>query len=370
MSDGTDRYETVIVGGGQAGLSAGYHLKRQGRPFVILDANERVGDSWRKRWDSLRVFTPAKYDGLDGFPFPAKGWSFPTKDDMADYLQAYAARFELPVRSGVAADGLRKEGDRFVISSGKRRFEADNVIVASGAFTVPRVPAFAAELDPGIVQVHSSAYVGPSQLREGPVLVVGAGNSGAEIALEVSRTHPTLLAGKPPGQIPVRHGGVPSRFAIAMIRFLGHRVLTTGTPVGRKVRPKFLTRATPLIRTRMKDLAAAGVERGPRVARTRDGQPVLEDDRVLEVANVIWCTGFRLDFSWIDLPVFSDDGQPRQDRGVVETEPGLYFLGLEFLYAATSAVLPGVGRDAEYVAKHIAAREGGPRRRTRIPAAA
>jgi putative flavoprotein involved in K+ transport len=367
--NGTERFETVIVGGGQAGLSAGYHLKRRGRPFVILDAGERIGDAWRRRWDSLRVFTPAKYDGLDGFPFPAKGWSFPTKDDMADYLQAYAARFELPVRSGVAADGLRKEGDRYVISSGERRFEADNVIVASGAFHVPKVPAFAAELDPGIVQVHSSAYVSPSQLREGPVLVVGAGNSGAEIALEVSGTHPTLLAGKVPGQIPVRHGGVPSRIVIAVIRFLGHHVLNTGTPIGRKVRPKFLTRATPLIRTREKDLAAAGVERGPKVAGTRDGLPVLGEERVLDVANVIWCTGFRLDFSWIDLPVFSEDGQPMQDRGVVETEPGLYFLGLEFLYAATSAVLPGVGRDAEYVARHVArrAREVGPE--TRMAAA-
>ncbi|MFL5796489.1 MAG: flavin-containing monooxygenase [Actinomycetota bacterium] len=368
--DGTERFETVIVGGGQAGLSAGYHLKRQGRPFVILDASERIGDAWRKRWDSLRVFTPAKYDGLGGYPFPAKGWSFPTKDEMADYLQGYAARFELPVRSGTAVDGLRREGDRYVISAGDRKFEADNVVVASGAFHVPKLPAFATQLDPGIVQLHSSAYVGPSQLREGPVLVVGAGNSGAEIAPEVSRTHQTLLAGKAPGQIPVRHGGVPSRVVIAMIRFLGHRVLTTGTPVGRKVRPNFLVRATPLIRTREKDLAAAGVERGPKVAGTRDGQPVLEDDRVLEVANVIWCTGFRLDYSWIELPVFSDDGQPLQDRGVVQRAPGLYFLGLEFLYAATSGVLPGIGRDAEYVARHIAARERGPRRGTRMHVAA
>jgi putative flavoprotein involved in K+ transport len=359
--DATERFETVIIGGSQSGLSAGYHLQRRGREFVILDANEHVGDAWRRRWDSLRLFTPARYNGLDGLRFPAKGWSFPTKDEMADYLEGYADHFELPVRLRVAVDAVRRDGDRYVVSAGTRRFEADNVVVATGANQIPKVPGFAGALDPGIVQLHSSAYVGPGQLREGSVLVVGTGNSGAEIAFEVSRSHPTLLAGRDPSQIPVRHGGVPSRFVIPMVRFLGHRVLTTGTPIGRKARPKFLTRATPLIRTRTKDLAAAGVERGPRVVGARDGRPVLEDGRMLDVANVIWCTGFRLDFSWIDVPAFREGGQPTHDRGVVADQPGLYLLGLEFLYAATSAVVPGVGRDAEHIAEHIAARTPAPR---------
>jgi putative flavoprotein involved in K+ transport len=350
----SEHFETVIIGGSQAGLSVGYHLAKRGLPFVILDANDRIGDAWRKRWDSLRLFTPAKYDGLPGWRFPARGWSFPTKDEMADYLEAYAARFELPVRTGLRVDGLSKEGGRYVVASGDRRFEADNVVVASGAHQIPRVPAFARELDPGIVQLHSSGYVGPSQLRDGGVLVVGAGNSGAEIAFEIGRTHRTWLSGKEVGQIPVQHGSVPARFVLPVFRFLGHRVLTVRTPIGRKVGPKLATGATPLIRVKSKHLAAAGIERVPRVGGVRDGLPMLEDERLLEVANVVWCTGFRQEFSWIDLPVLGEDGQPLHERGIVPTERGLYFVGLVFLYSVTSDVLPGVGRDAARVATHIA----------------
>ncbi|MDP9340530.1 MAG: NAD(P)/FAD-dependent oxidoreductase [Actinomycetota bacterium] len=356
---GTERFETVIIGGGQAGLSVGYHLSRRGRPFVILDANERIGDSWRKRWDSLRVFTPARYDGLPGMLFPAHPWSFPTKDELGDYLESYAGRFDLSVRTGVKVDGLSVEGDRYVVAAGNTRFEADQVVVATGACQTPRVPAFATELGPSIVQLHSSGYRNPSQLRDGDVLLVGAGNSGAELAFEVSRTHRTFLAGKEPGHIPARHGGIPFRFLVRGVRFLGHHVLTTGTPIGRKVRPKFLSKGTPLIRIRPKELAAAGVERGPRVVGVRDGLPELEDHRVLDVANVIWCTGFRPSFPWIDLPVFGDGGEPLHDRGVVQGQPGLYFMGLPFQYAATSDVLPGVSRDAQHVAKHIASRVSG-----------
>jgi putative flavoprotein involved in K+ transport len=349
-----ERFETVVIGGGQAGLAAGYHLKRRELPFVILDANERVGDAWRKRWDSLRLFTPAKYDGLPGMRFPARRWSFPTKDEMGDYLAAYAERFELPVRTGVGVDRVSRIGDRYVLESGDRRFEAEHVIVASGAHRAPKVPGFAAQLDPRLVQLHSSEYRNPSQLRAGDVLVVGVGNSGAEIAFELSRTHATWQAGKESGEIPVRHGSVPARFVLPVVRFLGYRVLTVKTPIGRKVGPKLASRAAPLIRVKSNDLAAAGVERVARVVGVRDGLPLLEDGRVLDVANVVWCTGFRPDFSWIDLPVFGEDGQPVHDRGVVPSAPGLYFIGLIFQYAFASDVLPGVGRDAEYIAKHVA----------------
>jgi len=355
--NGTERFETVVIGGGQAGLSVGYHLAKLGRPFVILDANERIGDAWRKRWDSLRLFTPAKYDGLAGMRFPAPTVSFPTKDEMADYLAAYAARFDLPFRTGVGVDGLWQEGDRYVISSGDRRFEADNVVVATGACQNPKTPVFAPELDPGIVQVHSSLYRNPSQLREGGVLIVGVGNSGAEIAHEVSRTHRTWLSGKPTGQIPVRHGPTAARFVLPLVRFLGHYVLTLKTPIGRKVLPKLVGHAAPLIRVKLKDLALDGVEQVPRTVGAKDGSPELADGRVLDVANVIWCTGFRGAFGWIDLPIFGDDGRPLQKRGVAGEAPGIYFVGLEFQYAASSDVLVGVGRDARYVARHIAKRQ-------------
>jgi putative flavoprotein involved in K+ transport len=357
---GSERFETVIIGGGQAGLSVGYELAKRDRPFVILDANDRIGDSWRKRWDSLRVFTPARADGLAGWPFPAPPWSFPTKDEMGDYLEAYAERFELPVRTGVRADWVSKEDDRYVVTWGDRRIEADNVVVASGAHQIPKLPPFASELDPSIVQLHSSGYRAPSQLQDGSVLLVGVGNSGAEIGIEVARSHPTLLAGEEHAHIPARHGSIPFRFFFHLVRFIGYHVLTLDTPIGRRLRPKFIAAGAPLIRVRPKDISAAGIERVGRVVGVRDGSPMVEGDRVLDVANVIWCTGFRPDFSWIDLPVFDEVGAPKHDRGVVTEEPGLYFVGLLFLYAAVSDVLPGVGRDAEHVAKHIASRS--PRR--------
>ena len=351
-----ERFETVIVGGGQAGLSVGYHLAKRGRTFVILDANHRIGDSWRTRWDSLTLFTPARYSGLPGWPHPAPGWSYPTKDGVADYLEAYAARFELPVRAGVKVERVSREGDTYTLVSGERRFRADNVVVSSGAYQGQRVPAFAAELDPDIVQLDSTRYRNPAQLREGNVLVVRAGNSGAEIAFEVSRTHPTWLSGPDAGQIPVRTGSGWDRLLTPPVWFVASHVLTVRTPIGRKVRPKALTVTPPLERVRPKDLAAAGIERVPRTTGVHDGLPALEDGRVMDVSNVIWCTGFRADFGWIDLPVFGEDGEPVHERGVVEGEPGLYFVSRFFLFGFTSALIGGVGRDAEHIAKHIAAR--------------
>jgi putative flavoprotein involved in K+ transport len=273
---------------------------------------------------------------------------------MADYLESYAAHFELPVRSGVEVERLEKVDGRFVISSGEELYESENVIVATGAHNIPKTPAFAAELDPRIVQLHSAAYRNPSQLQDGDVLLVGAGNSGAELAVEVCQMHRVLLSGPKLSEIPVKHGTLPFRPGFRVFRFLGHRVISRGNPIGRKIGPKLLQEADPLIRTKSKELAGAGVERVPRVTGVENGRPVLEDRRVLDVANVIWCTGFRTDFGWIDLPVFDEAGQPEHVRGVVESEPGLYFLGLVFQYSFSSDVLPGRGRDASYIAKHIA----------------
>jgi putative flavoprotein involved in K+ transport len=357
-SGDSERFETVIVGGGQAGLAVGYHLARRGRPFVILDAGRRVGDSWRGRWESLRLFSPARYNGLPGMRFPGPGWSFPTKDEMADYLEAYAERFDLPVRTGVRVEGLWKEGERYVLGAGEQRFEADHVVIASGAHRTPHVPEFAPWVDPRIVQMHSAEYVDPLALQEGGVLVVGAANSGADIAMEVVRTHPTWLAGRQVGEVPVPHGSRRARVFLPVIRFLGHRVLTRRTPIGRRVGPRIAQGATPLIRVKSADLAAAGVERVPRVAGVRDGLPLLDDGRALEVANVIWCTGFRQDLSWVDLPIFGEDCRPEHDRGVALAEPDVCFIGLPFQYAVTSDILPGVGRDAARIAGHIARRTG------------
>jgi putative flavoprotein involved in K+ transport len=356
-----EHIETVVIGGGQVGLSVGHQLARHGRPFLILDANQRVGDAWRNRWDSLRLFTPARYDALVGMAFPAPAYSFPTKDQVADYLEAYATQFQLPIRTGVRVDRLWRKDGRFVVASADRSWEADNVVVAMSSFQVPRVPPFATDLSPEIVQLHSASYRNPSQLQQGGVLVVGAGNSGAEIALEVAGQHPTWLAGKESGHVPFRIEGAAARFVFQplLFRVIGHRVLTVDTPIGRRMRPRLLSHAAPLVRVKPKDLAAAGIRRIPRVVGVRDGHPLLADQRVLEVANVIWCTGSAPDFSWIDLPVFGDDEhEPRHYRGIVASQPGLYFVGLHFLYAMSSGFLPGVDRDAEHIVQAILAGAG------------
>lgn len=347
--------DTLVIGGGQAGLAMGYYLSRQGREFLILDENQRIGDAWRQRWDSLRVFTPAKYDGLPGVPFPADPLSFPHKDELAGFFEEYAARFDLPVQTGVRVQRLWRDGDRYIAAANGHRWEAHNVVVATGAERCAKVPRFAAELAPSIVQFHSSAYKNAAQLQDGPVLVVGLGNSGAEIALEVSRTHPTLAAGKPAGEIPVKHGRAAARFVLPVIRFAGLYVLNLGTPLGRKAVAALKAHGAPLIRTKTKDLTRAGVEFVPRVAGVESGLPVLADGTWAEVANVIWCTGFQEEFGWIDPALLEDGGMPRQYRGVALDSPGLFFLGQDFLYAATSATLPGACRDARYLASKMPA---------------
>jgi putative flavoprotein involved in K+ transport len=353
----TERIDTIVIGAGQAGLSVGYHLARRGVPFVILDAGERIGHQWRKRWDSLRLFTPARFSSLDGLPFPADADSFPTKDAMGDYLEAYARRFALPVRCGVRVERVSRLGERFLVIAGDQRFEADNVVVAMANYQRPRVPAFANELDPRIVQLHSFDYRNPAQFQEGAVLVVGAGNSGAEIALDAARAHDTCVAGRDTGHVPFRIDGLAARLLLVrlVLRVVFHRILTVATPMGRKVRAKVLHEGGVLVRTKPRDLTAAGITRVPRVAGVRNGLPLLEDGRVLDVANVVWCTGFHPGFSWIDLPVFGPDGEPQHDRGVVSSEPGLYFVGLHFLFAMSSVMIHGVGRDAERIADRISA---------------
>jgi putative flavoprotein involved in K+ transport len=355
--------DTVVVGAGQAGLSVGYHLARRGVPFVILDANRRVGDSWRQRWDSLRLFTPARLDGLNGFPFPAPPFSFPTKDQMGDYLEAYAKRFSLPVRTGVRVDRISKAEGGLLVSAGTRRILARNVVVAMADFQRPHVPEFAGSLDESITQFHSSAYRGPGQLRPGGVLLVGLGNSGAEIAHELARAgHETFISGKESGELPFRMDGLAARLFLAKLifRVVFFRLLRRDTRFGQAaLRRAGGKQATPLIRVKSRELAADGVIRVPRTTGVRNGLPLLEDGRTLGVSNVIWCTGYEPGFSWIELPVFDERGHPVQTRGITHAEPGLSFVGLHFLYAMASSMIHGVGRDAEYVAERIAERRRG-----------
>ena len=291
--------------------------------------------------------------------FPTPGDYFPTKDEMADYLEAYAARFDLPVRTGIRIERLWKRDGRFIADTGDRRYEAGQVVVAMSGYQRPRVPDFAGQLDPGIVQFHSFDYRNPGQLADGGVLLVGAGNSASEIARELAPHRPVFMSGRDTGHVPFRIEGFAGRHLLVrlVVRGLFHYVLTTSTPLGRKMRPHALAHGGPLIRVKPKDLAAAGVVRLPRTAGVSDGRPVMEDGKVVDVPNVIWCTGFDAGFSWIDLPIFDEEGILRHERGVA-AEPGLYFVGYPFLYSLSSTMIHGVGRDARHVANRVAALAG------------
>jgi putative flavoprotein involved in K+ transport len=353
--DKTESYKVIVIGAGQAGLSAGYFLSKLNIPFIILDAGKRVGDSWRNRWNSLRLFTAAKFNGLAGMRFPASPNYFPTKDEMADYLENYAAHFKLPVLNSVKVDGLSREGSSYCVKAGERHFQAEHVVIAMSSFQTPRIPKFAKELNPDIVQFHSLDYRIPSQFQEGGVLVVGAGNSGAEIALEAAKNgHPVWLSGRDTGHVPFNIEGRLAKLILLRLvgRVLFHRVLSLKTPIGRKARPKIISQGGPLVRIKPKELIKIGIKRVPRVSGVHNGLPVIENEPIPDVKNVVWCTGFYPSFSWIDIPVFNNN-EPIQNRGVVEKEPGLYFTGLHFQYSLSSGMIHGVKRDAEHVVKVI-----------------
>ena len=370
------RTDVVVIGGGQLGLAAGYHLVRQGVDFVILDAHQNVGDVWRNRYDSLRLYSPARYDSLPGLRFSLSGHKVPTGDQMADYLESYADHFKLPIQTGHTVEkveGAEDEGDGFVITTDRGRYEAGQVVVATGAFKNPYVPGFAGQLDPQIRQLHSNEYRNPEQLVDGPVLVVGASHSGADLAFEISRSHRTLLSGKSHGQLPVSVDSRRGRIGWRLMKFIAWNLLTLDTPLGRKMAPEIRKGGAPLLRVRRADLLKAGVEWfDAKVVGIEGGKPKLADGRVLDVANVIWCTGFRQDYGWLHVPIQLEDGWPKEHRGVVESVPGLYFLGLLFQYSFTSMLVLGAGRDANYVVDRIAERVRNvqPSGRTRPAAAA
>jgi len=349
------RYDTVVIGGGQAGLAVGQQLAARDCDFVILDAERRIGDTWRRRWDSLRLFTPAAYSGLPGMPFPAPPSHLPDKDEVADYLERYAERFELPVRHGARVTSLAWDGDRYVASAGDTRFEADNVVVATGPFQRPDVPALAAALATDVHQLHSSRYRSPFDLPDGPALVVGAGPSGAQIALELARFRKVWLAGRDTGHLPRRLLGrdLFDWLWPAMTR------ATADTRLGRRVRARAGRGGDALIGIPERSLADAGVRRVGRLTDVRGGLPVCADGgrgTVLQPRVVVWCTGFAPDHSWIALPVLDERGSPRHRRGVVADAPGLFFLGLRFQHRMTSSLLGGVGADAAFIADQVARR--------------
>lgn len=352
--------DTIIIGAGQAGLATAHLLQEAGVRCVVLDEDQRVGDQWRHRYDSLRLNTPAKYDSLPGMAFPAPAHCYPTAREMGDYLASYAQVQELDVRCGTSVTRVEsRAADDWAVTTSSGQLSARNVVVATGGERHPKQPAFADQLDPGIRQLHSSAYRNPSQLLPGPVLVVGASQSGADLALEiVAAGHETWLSGRIKAEVPIDVEGPLGRVAAPILWFVANHVLTERTAIGRRVKPTIRAGGTPLERVRSGDLDRAGVQRVPaRTVGVRGGMPELDDGRVLDVANVLWCTGFRQEYGFIHPAVTDESGWPVDDGGIVPGAPGLYFVGLLFQRGFYSMLVGGVGRDAAHIARHIAARE-------------
>ena len=347
----TERVDSIVIGGGQAGLAVGQQLAERDEDFVILDAEHRVGDAWRRRWDSLRLFTPAARCGLPGMAFPATPSHLPDKDEMADYLQRYAERFDLPIRHGTRVDTLGWNGERYTVLAGDRRFEADNVIVATGPFHRPTIPPFADRIASDIPQLHSSQYRSPFDLPDGPVLVVGAGNSGAQIALELAKFRKVWLAGRDTGHLPRRLLG---RDVFDWLWPVMQRA-TIDTRLGRRIQRRIRSGGDSLIGIPERSLTDAGVERVARVTEVRAGLPIC-DGKSLQPRAIVWCTGYSPDFGWIDLPVLDERGQPRHRRGAAIDAPGLYFAGLRFQYRLNSSLVGGVGQDATHIAEQVSRR--------------
>lgn len=348
----TDAYEigVLVVGGGQAGLAAGYYLSRARIPFLIVDAGERVGDSWRRRWDSLELFTVGRYSALPGLPFPGDPERFAGKDDVADYLEAYAKSLALPVQLATRATRLRDADGRYAVeTAGGATYRAAKVIVATGAYQRPHVPDVAERLAPSVTQVHSSDYRNPDHLPAGDVLVVGGANSGVQIAQELSRTRNVRLA---VGTKPLRF---PRRILGKSLHWWGDRLGIIRAPLGRVRRAK--RSGDLLIGTSYRQLEREhGVELVGRVIGVEGRSVLCAGGRQLAPEVVIWATGFRADYSWIELPIFGGDGQPAH-RGGITACPGVYFLGMHLQHSLGSSLIGFVRYDAEYVVRHLAERQ-------------
>ena len=343
-----DRYEVIVVGGGRAGLAMGYFLGEQGRQFAILEAADKPAATWRARWDSLKLFTPVRYNSLPGLAFPGNPDSYPGRDDVADYLTRYARHFDLPVELNSRVQSIRADDSGYAVEVEDRTCHAQQVVVATGPFQVPFTPVLAERLGQAVVQLHSSDYRTPEAIPEGPVLVVGGGNTGFQIAAELAASHEVHLSvGSRQTPLPQR---ILGRDLFRYLEATGLMSKTVTSRIGRRMqhRETLIGSSPRALRRRH------GVRLHPRATGAAGTRVSFSDGTQLAVGSVIWATGFRLDHSWIDAPVFDDDGRVVHRRGVTAS-PGLYFLGLPWQHTRGSALLGWVKDDAEYVAQQIGA---------------
>lgn len=346
-------FDVVVIGAGQAGLALGWYLQRLGASFAILDGAPEVGHSWRTRWDSLRLFTPARYDSLPGTPFPGDPDHHPTKDEVADFLREYAEHHRLPVRLGMPVSRLERAAGAFIVTTPQGTMEATQVVIATGAFHAPALPDLATALDPRVRQLHSSTYRSPRDVPDGPVMVVGASNSGLQIAQELAATHPvTVAVGTPPRTLP-QH--LLRRDIFWWLDRAGMITRRSDSLLVRRLR----TRGELVIGTRVADLRSDGVDFAGRVTAVTGQQVTTVDGRTHTPATVIWATGFRPDWSWLHVPVLTERGELDHTRGVSKV-PGLYFLGLPWQHSRGSSLLGWVQHDAAHIAAHLTARAGHP----------
>jgi putative flavoprotein involved in K+ transport len=343
----SERLDVTVIGAGQAGLAIGYFLARQGRRFVIIDGADSIGSAWRARWDSLTLFTPRRYDSLPGLEFPGDPDGYPRRDEVIEYLERYAETFKLPIALDYGVRSLSLTDDSFVLDvEDGSSIEVDQVVVATGPFQVPRIPAFAADLGPDVFQTHSTGYRNPADLPAGRVLIVGGGNTGFQIAQELAATHEVHLAvGSRQTPLPQRFLGRDLFWWLEKTRVL-HK--TVDSRLGQRMRDR-----DTLIGSSPRSAKRHGVNMKPRAVGVSGRTVNFADESTLDVDAVIWATGYRFDHSWIELPVADEDGTLRHRRGVTDV-PGLYFLGLPWQHTRGSALLGWVKDDAEFIADEIA----------------
>jgi putative flavoprotein involved in K+ transport len=347
--DDAPPYDVVVIGGSQAGLAVGHHLARRGMRFRILDAGSEPGHVWRSRWDSLTLFTPAQYSGLPGMAFPSPRDTYPSKDDVASYLGDYASTFDLPVRFDARVASLTERDGGYVVATDDEVIAASHVVVATGPFQVPFVPPLVDDVSETVPQIHSSQYRNPEQLPEGRVLVVGGGNSGFQIAAELAATRTVDLAvGQRVPSLPQRLFGKDLFWWLSRIRFMK---ISTDSRLGRK-----LSKRDVLIGSSADALRRSGVTLRKRLAKVVGRRAVFDDGSEHDVDAIVWATGYRSDFSWIEVPAVKDEeGGIIHRRGVTKA-PGLFFVGLTWQYTRGSALIGFVGEDAAFIADRIASR--------------
>jgi putative flavoprotein involved in K+ transport len=347
----TQQVEVAIIGAGQAGLAAGYYLSQQNRNFVILEKAEQVGQAWRDRWDSLKLITPNPYNDLPGLSFPSQSIDFPTRNDVISYLENYAHKYQFPIEYSQSVNVLKSIDNGFRIEANTRTIEAQHVIVATGAFHKPFIPRFSSDLPDNINQIHSSQYRNPKQLAEGAVLIVGSGNSGVQIAKEISIHHKVYLS---VGNSPT----LPRQIWGRDLYWWLNTLKVTRINVSSRLGKRFSKRPDSVVGINLQKLA-----RENNIILLGHTQSASENHLLFsggetipisEIKTIIWASGFRSDYSWIEIPVFNSNYQPFHRRGVTPIK-GLYFLGLRWQYRITSSLIGGIGEDAAYIANKIAA---------------